>query len=1608
MTTISHKSSTRRRPKYQLNFRWLAGTLLVVAIAAAILYFWHGFALRNSARSLLADATELSSEARTELAAAQDAKDSEKEKDANEKLSDAARMLWNYVQIRPDDPAGKVRLAEVYAEAPDGSANPRRAADLLRDAITVASPEKVGGLRVKLGERLIVGGKFQEAAVVASQCLKDPNFTVDPNAGQVADAWRLLAQGLIFQIGTETYTDDRLRALGLEPARQVGDVVAQAVAANPADAGLAVALAELYRSPERDRFWGESQTAELAENQLTPDARADQIVAELLQRNPESSPAYLASYQYKRRFGTERRDQALLQAADADLQRAYELDPSAPEVNLQMGDWHLRQANQITGGQDNPEATEARRSEFSAAQANFQTVVDASPQSQIGYLPLGTAQYSLGEITSAIATWNEGLKKEGPQSFELHRRLAATYIEQKDFDKAAAQLDTYRAYINRESRSARPGMARVLAEAYRTEGILRANLARAQGGFSAAIAQLLATIANTPERADKAQAYALLASIRRESGDVDRAADDVELASDLDPTNIEIARAAATILADKHPERAFAKFERLLALSDNPADYLNFAQLLQRSLLQGPAEFRNWGRFDQILAQAEKLAQTKPLEQPWRLDAVRVSGTLARSLGRPADSETASPVSEIPGLAALDAAANQNADACLQAIGVHLALGNQDRVTALLEEYKGLTAGTAEYYRLPAMVALRANDLATAEKTLNDGLAALKDWQQLRVLELEMVQLELREGELELALQRLDRVIQQHPDDTGLFWAALNLRIQSDQIPDDLTPWKSRLAELEEPNGPWTTYLEARAKLRAAEKAMTKLQRQNLFLEVESLQQRIERMRPTWETTFTLAGWLRDAQAQDNLADWTDPQRAQLLKQARAAFEQAVQLGERRPGVMYRLSSLIGDDDLRQSAQVLSLLNDQVVSAIPELAARKAELALRLNDLAEAERVAEAAVASRAGDVFSWLMLADVRLRQGRFNDANQAVKNAETLVEKLPENSAQLLLNLRSIFQFHVAAIAALRDPAAKLAQREQAKSVGDKILAQLDRQIAAKTLPPAAKDLEDASLTAMLKLPDAPLKFYELHQKAPADIESNEKIIAYFAANDAPEYNAVDIVIEALRRLVQADPQNNEYKVRLAAALSNRGTAQDWEESQALLTSTGNDASSSVIRRGRAALLFNRRNVPTDERIANLQAARDELNSLTAAPDATPSDHLLLAQLCDEWRRLLDIADAEQAERAETLRQDARTFYLKAATMPESGQLELFSAANFFISDKDFAQTERLINRWEQLQDFSVVPNAGPVALRVKLENARNAPDRAERITRLIDGFRKSAESTAILTPAAQANVYVRIASLYTLADQIDAALPWFRKAVELDETTAGNLISALGQQEQKAEAVELCRQIFESSKNVELIFALSNALVTGTKDVAAFDAAESLFQEALAAYPKDSRLPMAIGNCLASHPVKVDGAVEAYKKGLALDPKNVVLLNNLATVQADIPAERADGLKNIDQAIAIQGSHPALLNTKATVLMLSGQNEEALRIFQTIINTEADSRTWLNLAETYWNLFEKNGDATLESEARKAFQVAIDRGVESAVLTPYELTRLNNLREKIGRRP
>jgi len=221
---------------------------------------------------------------------------------------------------------------------------------------------------------------------------------------------------------------------------------------------------------------------------------------------------------------------------------------------------------------------------------------------------------------------------------------------------------------------------------------------------------------------------------------------------------------------------------------------------------------------------------------------------------------------------------------------------------------------------------------------------------------------------------------------------------------------------------------------------------------------------------------------------------------------------------------------------------------------------------------------------------------------------------------------------------------------------------------------------------------------------------------------------------------------------------------------------------------------------------------------------------------------------------------------------------------------------------------------------------------------------------------------------------------------------------LAVCLARQGKMDEAVGLCVDAAKSDPTTRAALALTAALLTGRPDAKASERAEPVLSAALAAHKDDPALLASLANVRLVQK-RSDDAVKLLQQVLQLQPKNVIVLNNLAAVLSEQPQKREDAMRYVDQAIDQAGPQPQLLDTKAMICLFAGNPDEAARLLEeAVLAPNPDPRYLFHLAAAYYR---KND---LDKFRAAMAKVRLDE-LATTLLTEADEKLLAELRSKSG---
>lgn len=1563
-THVSPGSRKHHQVKRLINLRLLVGTLVVVAVIGPTAYLWHARQITRTADSLLGRADAL---------------------EQAEDWTAAADMVQRYVRLQPTDVAAQLRLVRVYDKSAGDFARKQRAVGLYYETLGVASAsgeislDEIAALRGRLVELLVELQRFAPAEMEAVALRKESEtlLKADPQNAQALELQATAARSLAFaRYGL--YRNGTRASLVSEQGDSepgsakpllvdiLGRTFFQAMELNPADRQLARQMADICReqpqvsldassvdAPPATDVTGPTASPKTSQpqvlDQAARDALADQTMDRMVAANSGDALAYLARYLYRTQY--KKLDGKEDPGAAEDLARAIEIAPRSLEVCLTAADDARRKVTNAAPAEQKRLLGEVKK--FCT------TAIESTPGDVRAYLLLAQMHAVEGQPQQAIEVVQQGLDKIGNRNLDLNLLLAETLVDLGQFEQASAPMKVIQDQLERVGQQlARTDHLALQRRADLLAGRWNAGL----GKYGTAISALnrVVTLGEQTTPAEQQQRFLAvfyLGQCYARLGDWERAAKAFDDAAVLRPDLAAAHRAAAEAWTQiGQPSAVVRHLEQVAALDDAADDYLALAQarLQEQSLRLPPKdekekekEKENWTKIEEALNKAQQGGRAMPLSAPWRAGLLEVEYILLRG----DSTNNASPAIERAKtvLARLETE-NPTEAAMWRSIAlVYQQLGDRESADRAFARFAEIQPTGAERYIVHSQLLAARREFDAARKEIYDGLAAVPST-EAAPLQFALVAISLREGRRDQAETELAKLQKAQPKNRRVMQQLADMAFERGKL-TAVEQWEDKLKDLEGPAGLYWRYNQARRLLVQANNT-----KDPGFLEAVRLANEIRAERPNWPPAALLTAMIL--------------QRGNRFSEAIDAYEQAIRLGERRLSIYEALISLLHQvGRVTEAEDYLKQLGKKYVPVQQGLSELEILTAANQGRMEDAVAAARLGVESRPKDAMARLWLGWVLAAAGQPAEAEAALRQAIELAPK----------DLRSYSGLITHYLRANRlDDTRRL----------------LDDVAANNDLPAVPKELMLAQVYQQMGDLEAADAHYRLAlQLEPTNVEvlTRRALSLPFAKRDEAE--------QLLRTAMEVDPKAASPRRALAALLAANGSEEDWAESQSLLAVQDNSSVAGVSdRRLRAGLLVQKGGHE------NLQEARRILEDLIADPETVDSDRLLLARLHEAQAALLQseargLAVDNKPDDAKSRRTEAAAQYVAARrqytelTMRNDAKPQHIRAlAEFLLRQKDYAQAEQVIAELSKSDDLTVA------GLHARLLQATDRGDQIPAMlepiaAKLLAALQDKGKDAPEAAMQAEGQLALTVGRIYVSAQQYAAAEPWLRRVVEKKPSAYGPLAVCLAAQHRVEEAVQLCLQAMTADSSSQPVLTLASLMLLGTASQDDFQTVEPVLVDAVNAHPDDAKLLSAVADVRAVQG-KLDDAIRLYEQALTLQPNNVLVMNNLATILGEQSQQHAKARKHIDHAIELAGPSPPLLDTKGMVLFHAGDYANARVCLEAATwDPEADPRFFFHLAAAYLRL----GDT---DRSREAFEHAKKHQLQRQVLTPSDQALLTEL--------
>jgi tetratricopeptide (TPR) repeat protein len=605
-------------------------------------------------------------------------------------------------------------------------------------------------------------------------------------------------------------------------------------------------------------------------------------------------------------------------------------------------------------------------------------------------------------------------------------------------------------------------------------------------------------------------------------------------------------------------------------------------------------------------------------------------------------------------------------------------------------------------------------------------------------------------------------------------------------------------------------------------------------------------------------------------------------------YQQALELGERSPQAMRQLVELLYQQRRYAEAdEVLQKLPEREALA-PDLQRLAASVSLQRQDPERALKLARQAVATDSKDYRECLWLGQVLAAASQKEQAETMLRRAVALADTAPEAWVALILHLTRHGQ---------KDEAREMLRQAQNKVQGEHAAAAL---AAAHEALGQVAEAQKLYAKALAGRPDDPALL---------------RCIAGFCLRQGTPREAEQHLRNLMTLQVRAPDDAAWARRTLAIGLAGSGDYQRWHEALKLLglredgdlPKTTSD--SLEEQRTRAVVLAGMKNRRQRQRAIGL------LEDIRGKQALTAEEQFLLAQL---YEAIGDWPKARQ-QMVQLLASQLRARYLA-------------HHIRGLLRHGDAAEAELWLEKLEKLPEAAGTFMVAEVKARWLAAKGRNenaietlSAYRRDEKARPTDASIRLSLSTAMLDELSQAQPKEKLFA--------DAAQDFYRELSGKQPERLLDHASFLGRSGRTAEALDLCDRAWGKSPSAAVgATCLAILRVPG----AGVSFHQPVEDRLTAEIKKNAQAAPNLLVCLADlrdlQGCHVD-AERLYRQVLERDQRNLVALNNLAYLLALQGNKTGEALELLNQALAIGGPLPELIDTRALIRLKAGQPQLAI---------------------------------------------------------------------------
>jgi len=1222
------------------------------------------------------------------------------------------------------------------------------------------------------------------------------------------------------------------------------------------------------------------------------------------------------------------------------------------------------------------------KGQYKPAEDYLSRGIKADKSDRAMYLVMADVKRRLGHPEEAIAIYKQGLSATvgTPGHADLLFELSNELVASGQFTEAAKFMQELRDFR----------LPPPLDRPYPPERVdfLEAYRKLMMGEWKAAKAILLDVLPSLHVPRDKKFAYFFLSQCYRQEVDTGRQIIALSEAVKIDPYFLSARQALADIYINQS-NLALAK-EQYLALMKAPRPSpdapLSLARIWIMELLRKDKERRDWKPVDNLLERIEKQRSLDP-----NLAALKAEVLLAKGVPHDARRYLEECAGKFP----------SRVQIWLALINLAMYQAETETNPAEKENYwkqaldvinqaRGHIGDQAILRTARGNLACRSKDPQRAEvlKRLGEDVAKLSDLEKRRLWG-NLAALSIQINDFAMARSYFRLVAQSDPKNIVARYLLCDLALrvfEKGQTPD-LQELDNLTAEIEKlgGRGPYWLYAKAIRTLVQSNKKDPQL-----LLEARGYLQDAMEARKDWSALAVLSA---------KICEWQDEPEQALDLYIHAIHD----MGERDGEVLRStVHLLLPHGRIQEAAQLIDYLEKQKSPLLSEMTEESEVVKAFVGDIGPAAKVIEQSVPPdsrkyqdflRQGQLFGVLarrLKAEAVAAARDWEAAKADEKTTDSQKDEKKEKALQIQTKMIAMAQRAVNALMKARalDLQAHevwIAIVQQLVDVGqpDKGVPYIDD--AAKHLKGERAPITLAICWDLLKQTEkAQAKYEEAAKASPQNTHILRQVAAFYS-----KIGKFDRTESLLNRIIKLESPATLMDVcwarrGLALILKSRGDFEHFLKGLALIEENLHTKVASIEDK-RAKVFF----LLVDPRREKLGEAVQAMEDVVRGSDATPDDRLTLARLYlrrGQWADYCNEMHSVLGTQKGAAQPSILVFYV--GSLLEKKEFE--DADNWLKALEkiapDLFETVQLRAEYEFLHRDYKAAAALVMDFALNPRPHVQPQDHGQQVFMAAQAMEKFGDRLQAEGKRVEASEFQEQAGrlFYSLRS---------RKVLETGEVLYA---AYLARHERVGECLEILEQCWDKHAAEKLQVAAVAMIQSKTVDAAQFQRLDKIMTQAADKASRPVSLLLVLAS-LHARQGQYDKTIADYREIFAKEPRSYLVMNNLAVNLARANQNLDESLKLIDEALAICGPLPSVLDSRAVVHIARQEFDKAIEDATAAVKGEGTAQQFFHLAWAY-------SAAGKKAAAAAAFAEAIKKGLDPQKLDPREVPDYDRLKSEL----